>query len=1011
MIFEVNEKQKKILKFCTMYPNDSSYNIVKLTKLSGKLDVQRFKRSFELLISDFDSFKTNILKSGDEFFQQYIPERCIELSVVYGVKYNKIKEYVTSMKNTPIDVTSWPCVHFTLYVCSPDESYFLFAIPHIFADVYSEYFANSLISQLYNSAFSIDELKNKKAEFEIYSYIGHSRKPKISAKAKEFFLQQFSVIDSLETKKIKQQRDELGRLKGRQVSFEIVGKNYNIVQEKCAQWGVTEYSYFLSAYAVLLSKLIGENVLTVGIPLADRHGTSEKKMVGYMVNTLPMVIKIEENANFERLAKQINIKMIKLLRFKDTDINSLGLDIKGNINNILTFYNSSENLVINGCNSSEEYIKTDNIMNELQLVIVSHTDIYKVMLQLGEYFDGFDFESAFVNVIEQSSNMISDISLLKKNDIESTYKVVNNFSEYNSENTVSDIFKNVTERFGDNTAVTFNGKNMTYAELDKISDKIACFLIENYPHEKFVAYSVKRDEFLIPLILGVVKSGKILVPIDLQNPVERRKYILNDLGSVLFINEEDNIDSSASVISKSDFFSIYDKYTRSEVQINIEPDDNLYMIYTSGTTGKPKGVTITHKNLCSLIKASEKIFDFDEKDVWTMFHSYSFDFSMWEMFGCLLSGGRLVVIDTDLCKSSDDFYKLVCNEKVTVLSQTPTAFKRFSESDSRICANLCLKYVIFGGENLNIHILKDWVSRHDAQKIQLINMYGITETTIHVTSHKISENEVLSNISNNIGKPLSNAEVYILDNDKNPLPFCAEGEIAVAGDGVANGYYNRKELTNNKFKYSTMLGKYVYLSGDIGRINKSGDIYYIGRKDTQIQIRGYRVELSEIESALSKYCQNCAVITDKDKNGNDRLLAFVVCKDEFDEKIVKLNLRRLLPAYMIPSRIVRTNDIPQNVNGKTDVNALRSKLCKTHTIISFSGKEEKIIYDIIVKVTDIDGFDENDNLFDMGINSMHLPSICEKIKSAFSLEKLDVMTFFEYTSVGKLAEYVRNLKI
>ena len=362
------------------------------------------------------------------------------------------------------------------------------------------------------------------------------------------------------------------------------------------------------------------------------------------------------------------------------------------------------------------------------------------------------------------------------------------------------------------------------------------------------------------------------------------------------------------------------------LQQQVKPNHLAYVIYTSGSTGKPKGVMVEHANVVRLFRATDAWFRFNENDVWTLFHSYAFDFSVWEIWGALLYGGRLIVVPKDIARSPQDFYKLLCRGKVTVLNQTPSAFRQLITAQAESEEVHRLRYVIFGGEALEVAALKPWYERNP-QHTQLINMYGITETTVHVTYRPLEQADAEQRGASLIGTNIPDLRTYILDPQRQPVPIGVAGELYVSGAGVARGYLHRPELTQEKFVANPFQpGTRMYKTGDLARWLDDGDIQYLGRFDTQVKIRGFRIELGEIEAQLNQHpsIQDSAVIA-QGQAADKRLIAFYRAKDTTADHLVHLpsdplraHLSRVLPEYMVPAAYVSLAAIPVDPNGKVD---------------------------------------------------------------------------------------------
>ncbi|MCH7324069.1 amino acid adenylation domain-containing protein, partial [Solibacillus sp. MA9] len=418
---------------------------------------------------------------------------------------------------------------------------------------------------------------------------------------------------------------------------------------------------------------------------------------------------------------------------------------------------------------------------------------------------------------------------------------------YPRDKTIQELFEEQVERTPNNIAVVFEKSKLTYIELNKKSNQLARVLKEKgVGPDSIVGIMVERSIEMVVGIMAILKAGGAYLPIDPEYPVERIRYMLKDSKTKVILTKNTIL---KSIEFDGEIVDLEDEKISSRESYNLNkintPQDLAYIIYTSGTTGSPKGVMIEHKNVVSLMFNNKMEFDFNEKDVWTMFHSYCFDFSVWEMYGALLYGGRLVLFPKDKAIDTEEFLKILKEEKVTVLNQIPTPFyslmnKELASSEKE----LSLRYVIFGGEALKPEMLKEWIKKYP--KTKLINMYGITETTVHVTYKEIGEKEI-NGIISNIGKSIPTLTTYIMDTNLKLLPIGVPGELCVGGEGVGRGYLNREELTEAKFVANPYKSEErIYRSGDLARWLPDGNMEYLGRIDHQVKIRGFRIELGEI---------------------------------------------------------------------------------------------------------------------------------------------------------------------
>ncbi|HVG44159.1 MAG TPA: amino acid adenylation domain-containing protein, partial [Longimicrobium sp.] len=489
-------------------------------------------------------------------------------------------------------------------------------------------------------------------------------------------------------------------------------------------------------------------------------------------------------------------------------------------------------------------------------------------------------------------------------------------------------------RTPDAAAVTFGGESVTYAELDARANRIAHRLVKlGARPDSLVGLFVERSVDTVAGILAILKAGAGYLPLDPAYPEDRLAYMLEDSGVPIVLTTSalrGRLPAGTAILCLQCDADAIAAEPSDAPAIDISPASLAYVIYTSGSTGKPKGVQVTHTNVVRLFAATDAWFGFGADDVWTLFHSYAFDFSVWEMWGALLYGGRLVVVPFDVTRSPEEFYALLGDEGVTVLNQTPSAFRQLMRVDEEAAERgemreLALRHVVFGGEALEPASLRGWVERRGDDRPSLVNMYGITETTVHVTYRVIRAADTVNGSSSPIGIPIPDLAVHLLDRDGQFVPTGAAGEMYVGGAGVARGYLNRPELTAQRFvpdPFSADADARLYRSGDLARRLEDGSLEFLGRADDQVKVRGFRIEPGEIESALLAHPSvREAVVLARGEGEERRLVAWIVAEG-VDAAGLRAHLLDRLPDYMVPAAWSFLDALPLTRNGKVDRRAL-----------------------------------------------------------------------------------------
>lgn len=537
---------------------------------------------------------------------------------------------------------------------------------------------------------------------------------------------------------------------------------------------------------------------------------------------------------------------------------------------------------------------------------------------------------------EDPQRPLSEVSTLPPGEVKRILTLSRGADLSAPQDTIISCLASIVERFPHKTAVQGPERSYTYSELWRASERIAAMLQSCGVDEgDVVTLLVDRGAALIPALMGILRAGATYHPVDLHTPAQRRAAMMLDVQAKALLTDQDVSDPAGPYVQVNldQALSCEEPY---HPLASIAADSTAYVIYTSGSTGQPKGVPITHRNVMSLLDAASRVINLSSSDVWSFFHSIAFDFSVWEIFGCLCTGGQLIVIPHFVARSPSEFHATLMHQHVTILSQTPSAFSQLLATDLGSIATLQVRCVIFGGEQLDLKVLDRWLRKYPVGQCELINMYGITETTVHCTHRRIVPQDVVAD-TRSVGRPLPGWNIYVLDEHKRIAPIGVEGELYVGGAGVAGRYLNRPELTRERFvRIGLTQGAddLLYRSGDRGRYLPSGELEYLGRLDSQIKLRGYRIELGEIRSALLQSPQITAAAVILDNAGGDPagacLRAYVVAKGDLDTASIKNRLRTILPGYMVPSTIAAVTQLPLTPNGKIDQRALLALDSRRH---------------------------------------------------------------------------------
>ncbi|MCZ4521276.1 non-ribosomal peptide synthase/polyketide synthase [Rhodococcus ruber] len=812
-----------------------------------------------------------------------------------------------------------------------------------------------------------------------------------------------------------------------------------------------------SAYALLLARLSGTTDIAIGAPVAGRGEPALDDLVGMFVNTLVLRTEVDPALTFEELLSRVRDTDLSAFAHADVPferlvevLNPVRSTSRHPLFQVAISLESamSRELTVGGLRAKAAEFDVPIAKFDVQLWLTEHLDdgapagIDAVFEYATDLFDADLVESfarrflAILDAVTTDATVpVGDVAIVDAAERRSVVSQWNaSGDDVSRELTLVDLLDAAAARHPDGVAVRFGDSSMTYAEFDAHANRLARVLISHgVGPESLVAVALPRSAELVVALVAVIKAGGGYLPVDPSYPLDRVEYMLDDARpTTVLLSGSDRVELPSDVESRTgaalldidtlDLSSVSgDPVTDEDRTTPLRPGNVAYVIYTSGSTGRPKGVMIPHRNVVRLLDNTDSVYGFGTDDVWTMFHSYAFDFSVWELWGPLLYGGTLVVVDYFTSRSPEAFHRLLVDEQVTVLNQTPSAFYQLSEADRTTAADhgeLALRYVIFGGEALEQRRLTGWFERHGHRSPQLVNMYGITETTVHVSYRALDAASVETSASV-VGKPIAGLRVFVLDSRLHPVPVGVPGEMYVAGGQLARGYLGRRELTSvrfvaNPFSSGADDGSLLYRTGDLAQWNAAGELEYLGRSDDQVKVRGFRIELGEVEAAVTAQptVTQAAVVVREDSPGAARLVAYVVSaavegRPIVDIEDIRTGIAEVLPEYMVPSAFVVLDAIPLTVNGKLDRRALPAPVFEVREFRAPTTPIEEIVADVFADVLGVERVGLDDDFFELGGNSLIATQVVSRLGVALDAT-VPVRMLFEASTVALLAVRVEQ---
>ncbi|MFK8103148.1 MAG: non-ribosomal peptide synthase/polyketide synthase [Saprospiraceae bacterium] len=786
---------------------------------------------------------------------------------------------------------------------------------------------------------------------------------------------------------------------------------------------ITVNTLVQGVWGFLLSKYTSSNDTVYGVTVSGRPAdmTQAEERVGLFINAMPVRVKLDPAKSIEEVLSVLQQEHTAAREFQYTALNDIQKwnNIQGDLfDSLLAFENYPLGDVVDKeWNLEVENLEIKEQTNYLFSMAITLSDVlnikfgYNLSLLQREFAEMIKahFELVIDEIVVQEKKNFSDIELLTATEKELLLETFNDTSiDYPEGKTSVDLFEEQVKLRPDNIAVAFNEERLTYRELNERANQLASHLrTQGIREEAIVGICISRSVEMIVSIMGVLKAGAAYLPIDAGYPQERIDYIINDSKTTLVVTDTTHVDlfahfdNVALTLIDKDWEEI-SKESIENVQTNLKATNLAYIIYTSGSTGRPKGVMIEHASKVNIVCDHIRLFGVTETDRLTQFVSLSFDASIPEIFMSLCSGACLVVLSKEVIDDQDLYIEYIKAQGVTVAS-LPSGYLSLFDVDQLSH----LRAIMTGGDIANVKTAVQCAKSSD-----FINAYGPTECTVCAAAYKVKVTDE-NRTALPIGKPSSNTQIYILDQNLQLLPPYAEGEICIGGLGVARGYLNRPELTAEKFIPNPFNpAERIYRTGDKGKWLPGGDIAFLGRIDDQVKIRGHRIELGEIEAVLDALAmvKKGLVLAKKDSVGNKRLVAYVLPEGAYDKVAIETGLKATLPDYMVPAIFMELSEIPLTSNDKIDKKALPNPAIEelmAQAYVAPSNEIETILTEIWQRILNLERVGVMDDFFELGGHSLLATRVISAIRKELKTE-LAIKDLFLNPTVASLASFILN---
>ncbi len=939
----------------------STYNVPRSVRLEGQLDAEALQRALDALVARHAALRTVFVLAGDDPHQVERPAAPVVIehtdisTLLAEEREAAARQKLADFARVPFDLEHDAQLRVSLIKLGPEDHVLQLVSHHVVTDGWSGNVLLRELGILYDGYRRGEAVHLPPLALTYADYAAWQRESLVDerhAELLEFWRKQFEGAPTRLELPSDLARTAQPTTGGAFRTHTVPRDTVQQLSALARSTGATNFMVLLSALYVQLARYTGEEELIVGTPVAGRAHPQLESIVGFFANTLLLRGSVSGAPTFRALLARVRAQCLAAFDHQEIPLESLLMATGADGRPLVTLPQvvlstedpDRERVRLAGTSATQFAASRGDAKFDLTIWAAERPDGLRVVAEYRtSVFDDATVERMLRHfgvllaaAVEAPDTPVAELQLL---DAEERTQLLTTWNDtaagYPVNATIHGLIEEQVRQRPNAAAVecTRNGvtEKLTYAELDARANRVAHTLrAAGVITDARVALCLDRSVDTVIAILGVLKAGGAYLPIDPDYPDDRIEFTLEDAGAVFLLTDAGRHARLAKLAPTLRTLTVADAVSAGESdvapQVVVSPRDMAYVIYTSGSTGRPKGCMIEHRNVTRLLVNDRSEFDFNERDVWTVFHSFAFDFSVWELFGALIFGGRAVVVPREVAQNSAEFLALLERTGTTVLNQVPSAFQPLMEEAVTRNASLKVRYVIFGGEALKPALLRRW--RAYRPEARLINMFGITETTVHVTFKVIGEAEIESGVSN-IGRPIPTTTLYVLDRSLQPVPIGVAGELCVGGLGVARGYLNRPELNAERFgpdPYASEAGALLYRSGDLGRQLPSGEIEYIGRRDHQVKLRGHRIELGEIEAALLKEhgVRQAVVLVREDSPGDQRLVAYIVLAEGITATpaVFRDGLRLSLPEIMIPSAMEFLDRIPLTGNGKVDLRAL-----------------------------------------------------------------------------------------
>jgi amino acid adenylation domain-containing protein len=1048
-LLPVSPGQQQLWLAQNMEAMGDAYHFVTLLDLEGGLDVDALRASFGAIVERHEALRTVFYTQDGALYQRIIDGSGAAMGYtdLLGAADGQARAQALqqALACAPFDLGADCMLRLHLLRLDEDQHRLILVLHHIASDGWSLGVLAAELQMLYTQlcAGNAPHLPPLPVQYADYAHSLPRAGSDTLAPSLAYWGTHLAGVAECHQLPMDFPRPAQQSFKGAHYMAQLDAATLHGLKQLAQASGATLFMVLECVFAVLLARYSQCQDVVLGTPVANRPHADTAGLIGYFVNMLVLRHALDQSLSFSQLLAQTKQQVVQAYDHAHMPFDAV-------VRTAVKTRNPGFSPLVQITFALQNNAIPDLALPELRCTIRQQPKVnclFDLQLEATETAAGLalhweyasdlfaeatvaslsrHFDQLLRAVLAYPERPLDQLDMLSDAERDQQLVTWNSTRAFDSTQCIHQMFEAQAERHPQAVAVVCEGQSLSYAALNAAANRLAHYLAGKHGvgPDTLVGLCVERSLDMMIGMLAILKAGGAYVPLDPDYPAARLAYMLGDAQLATVISHSRvaaRLPAGRAQLLMLDDPALQAALAASPAgnidaaAIGLSAQNLAYVIYTSGSTGQPKGALLEHRNVARLFTATDDCFGFGPQDTWTMFHSYGFDFSVWEIWGALCYGGKLVIVPHAVSRSPDLFHALLVEQQVTVLNQTPSAFQQLIAYDALAGApaRLALRYVIFGGEALNTAALTPWFARHGDAKPQLVNMYGITETTVHVTYQPLRAGARAACV----GRPIPDLGLYILDGARKLVPVGVAGELYVSGPGLARGYLNRPELTAERFvanPYSQDPQARLYKSGDLGRYLADGSIEYLGRIDSQVKIRGFRIELGEIEAALSALpaVEEAAVLVREDVAGDPRLVAYLVLVDGAspDEARLRQALLSGLPDYMVPAHFVGMARLPLTANGKLDRKALpKPALSQSQaSYVAPSTPTEAALCQMWQDVLGNERIGVHDDFFQLGGHSLLLMRVLSAVRAHFGVD-VSAKTLFSQPTIEALGAYIDGL--